>query len=188
MTSTMPDKESSRLLAAEMLAGESEEYLRRADKECLTRLYSLPEFGAAATVFTYVGVGPEPDTAPVIERALAEGKRVAVPLITGRGIMEARLIGSAEELSPGRFGLPEPPASSERAELMEGDLILLPAAAFSRKKQRLGRGGGYYDRFLADSHGIKIGMARERLLLDELPTGENDIGADILITEKGVYK
>lgn len=158
---------------------------RRASDALLTsRLLSSPEYQRAGCLFLYLGVGFEPDTRPVIENALSGGRRVALPIITGPGRMEAREIGSLEELVPGRFAIPAPPADSSLIPPGAFDLILVPGAAFTRGGKRLGRGGGYYDRYLPRSSGTKIALARGIQLFEELPAEPHDIPMDLLITDQ----
>ena len=183
---TMLSKKEARRLAAVRERECTETYLRSADEASFQRLFELEAYRRAETIFSYIGIGLEPDTAVIINNALKSGKKVAVPKITGRGTMEAAFISSLEELSEGAFGLLEPPAGYTAVELSETDVIILPASAFSRRLERLGRGGGYYDRFLLVSRGIKIGIGREQLLFDTLPTEPHDIGPDVLITEKEI--
>lgn len=160
-------------------------YLNASADKAARRFLSLPEFEAARTVFLYVGVFPEPDTAPVIEAALAAGKAVALPRVSGKGVMEARLIGSLSELSPGAWGIPEPPESAPVISPGDIDLVLVPGAAFSEDLCRLGRGGGYYDRYLALTPALRVAIARERLLTP-VPAEEHDLKMDMLVTEDRV--
>lgn len=178
----MESKREARKTALDAVKNTAEEYLRSSDKASFSALFALREYKNADVVFTYVGVGFEPATSAIIEHALSLGKRVAVPKITARDEMKAVFISSTEELLRTENGLLEP-EEGEEAVLSDRDVIILPAAAFSDKLDRLGRGGGYYDRFLATSRGIKIGIEREKLVLPELPTEEHDVPADILITE-----
>lgn len=182
----MESKEEARRIASQAVLSVGEDYLRGADAVSFETLFGLDEYINASTVFSYVGVGLEPDTTVIINHAIKSGKRAAVPKITGSGEMKAVFITSTDELSPGAYGLMEPEDTGEEAVLCDTDIIILPAAAFSEKLDRLGRGGGYYDRFLVSSRGIKIGIEREKLLLHELPTEDHDVSADILITEERI--
>ena len=107
----------------------------------------------AGSVFCYVSVGSEPDTRELLERALAEGKRLYVPkcLPGPERIMLAVRISSTKELVPGTLGIPEPGPDRpwETADARELDLLLIPCVTADRAGNRLGHGAGYYDRFLA---------------------------------------
>ena len=161
-----------------------ETYLRSCDRPIAERFFSLPEYRAARTVMLYVGVGPEPNTRPLIERALLDGKTVALPRVYGHGIMRAHKIGSLLELVPGALGILEPTENSPVIPPNHIDLIVVPGLAFSRDGRRLGHGGGYYDRFLAACPAFIVGLCRERLLMDDLPVEAHDIPVRCLITEE----
>lgn len=181
-------KREMRRIAAEKEKNAGETYLRESDAAAFRTLFSLPEYRAARTVFCYLGVGTEPDTRAVIARALSDGKTVALPRVVGKGHMEARLISALSDLTEGTFGIPEPSQDTETLDPAETDLAIVPAAAFDREGYRLGRGGGYYDRYLARFGGVSVGLARERLLRDAVPREAHDRPVDILITECGVIK
>lgn len=113
----------------------------------------MPEYQSAGTIFCFVGTGREIDTRPILRHALNSGKTVCVPLCTTPGQMELRRITALEELRPGKFHIPEPPADAPCVAVDEVDLAILPCLSCNHLGQRLGRGGGYYDRFLAHYRG-----------------------------------
>jgi 5-formyltetrahydrofolate cyclo-ligase len=154
----------------------------------------MPEFRRAQRLFVFVGDGWEVDTRPLIEEALSAGKQVALPLCPPeeRGTMEARLIRSLDELrqSPPLW-LWEPAPTAPLLQPEDIDLALIPCIACDRSGQRLGRGGGYYDRFLRQArlHGAgftKAALCRQALLRDELPTEAHDEAVDMVVTEAAV--
>ena len=155
---------------------------REDDGALIRRFLSLPEYRRAKTVLLYRGVGGEIDTAPILQDALSAGKLVALPRITGPDLMEARRVASAEELVPGKYGIPAPPAESELIPPEALDLILVPGAAFTPEGDRLGRGGGYYDRYLPRTAGFKVALARRGQLFPALPTQAHDQRVDLVVT------
>jgi 5-formyltetrahydrofolate cyclo-ligase len=161
------------------------EQRRLSDEAIVRRLLSLPEYARAGSVFCFVGAGAEIDTLPIIEAALAAGKQAAVPLCTGPGLMEPRLIASVRELAPGAYGIPAPPASAP--PLPAPDLAVVPCLACDRRCRRLGRGGGFYDRFLAGFAGTALALCREDFLLEEVPVDSWDIAVGAVVTERAVY-
>lgn len=138
---------------------------REAISEAITRkVMALPEYGAAKTMFCYVGRKNEIDTAPLIEAALAEGKTVAVPYSEANGVMTARRITGLESLKRGRFGVLEPDENSEEVEPENIDVAIIPCLLCDLKGRRIGFGGGYYDRYLAQRRMIKIALCPEAML------------------------
>lgn len=145
---------------------------------------SLPAFQAAERVFAYCSVVPEVDTHAILAQARRRGKTVALPVTQPDGQMQfARYDGA---LVPGRYGIPEPPRSAQILLPQPGDLMLVPALAYDRAGRRLGRGGGYYDRFLARVDCCAVGLIRAAFLLDALPAEWNDVPVSAVITEDGV--
>ncbi len=150
---------------------------------------SLSEYAAAKRVFAYVGVGNEIQTMGLIDKMLADGKEVCVPLCFGKGQMDARRISSEKDLSSGRYGIPEPAATLPVVAPEELELIIVPGVAFGEDGTRLGRGGGYYDRFLSRAeNAARIALARELNTEKTVPCEEHDEKVDIIVTEARVIK
>ncbi len=156
------------------------------------KIYSLVsetyEWKRAETVFVFVSMEREADTAPLIAAALQNGKRLCVPKITGDGKMEAVEIKNISELKCGKFGILEPAEGCTSVEKSGIDLIVMPCLAADEKGNRLGRGGGYYDRFCEEVSSNKIIICPEMLLMKcgEIPTEEHDVSADIIATERRI--
>jgi 5-formyltetrahydrofolate cyclo-ligase len=166
----------------------SEEYVRESDAGITRNVLALPEFINASKIFLYFSIEREPDTHAIIEAALAAGKTVAVPGSLDRGEMKARVIRGAEELVPGRFSIPSPPEAAEALLPEELELIIVPALAFDSGGARLGKGGGYYDRFLSRTDAVKAGITRDRLLFEKLPAEPHDVAVDIIVTENAIAR
>lgn len=152
------------------------------------QLSALPCWHRAEAVLAFAALPDEPDTGPLLARALAEGKRLFLPRVTGKTTMEWVEIPALALLTPGAFGIPEPPAHLPAAELPQNaTLALIPCLAASPDGVRLGRGGGYYDRFLAHYKGGRMLLCPASLLLPELPADSWDIrfSPDEILTEKG---
>lgn len=185
---TEQEKRQLRAVMRELSARLSPRYRAAADGAIARHVLSLPEYREAETVFCFVGAGREIDTRPILERALADGKRLCVPLCTGSGEMELRQITDLEELSPGAYGIPEPPAESPAVSPDQADMAVIPCVTCSREGRRLGRGGGYYDRFLSRYRGAAVLVCRERLLRQEIPFGPHDCPVPYVMTEAGLFE
>ncbi len=159
------------------------------DESIMGKLQKLPELQSAKCVFAYIGTDYEIRTGKIIESMLSEGKKVCVPLCYGKGRMDAIRIKSMSELLPGRYGIPEPSAGGEKISPSGIDAIIVPGVAFDEAGNRLGRGGGYYDRFMEGAkNAAKIALCREMSLLSEVPYEEHDQSVDIIVTENRVIR
>lgn len=187
--SVQEEKKWLRSRIRELESGLSSRYKKEADQSIAAHLLGMPEYLAAETVFCFVGTAREIDTRPILVDVLTRGKRLCVPLCTAPGMMEARLITSLEQLVPGKhFGISEPPAESPVISVDDIDFTVLPCLTCSRAGQRLGKGGGYYDRFLAHYRGGTVLLCREKLLREEIPVEPHDYPVPWVLTERGLYE
>ena len=164
------------------------DYMDYSDQGILKTLLSLTEWKQAHTVFLYISIGREAGTRSAIQAAINTGKVVAVPRCLCEGIMEARIISSMEGLRPGRFGAPEPDAADPLLLPRDMDLVIAPCIAADRQGHRLGHGGGFYDRYLAQTQCPSICLCRERLLLRHVPHNTLDCQVAMVITEEGCIR
>jgi len=154
------------------------------------RLLQLPEYRQAGTVLGYMNFGAEYASSLWVERALAEGKRLALPKVnhhTNR--LDLYWVEDLEnQLAPGLWGIREPVV--ERCARLhaqdEVELILLPGVAFTRDGARLGYGGGFYDRLLAGiaQRPILIAAAFALQIVEALPQEAHDARVGWLVTEQ----
>lgn len=176
--------------------GFAAEEQQRRDRQILQRLLALPEYHKAPLVLSYVSTAIEVDTRTLIEQALRDGKKVAVPwCVPGKVDMKFFLIGGLEELEPGSFGVLEPVPGKHRELLdvvsepeMVNSLCVLPGLGFDLSGYRLGYGKGYYDRFLSGYCGTTVGVCYTACLRTLLPHGRYDRMMNILVTEKFVKR
>ena len=127
----------------------------QADEELTQRLLELPAFQEAKTLATYLSFDHEVSTAGLIQAALQLGKRVCVP----RPYPQGRMVFveyDPDILEKTRFGLLEPNEQGKVVDKAEIDLIHVPGLVFQSKGYRIGYGGGYYDRYLADFAGKTV--------------------------------
>ena len=98
--------------------------------------------------------------------------------------MEARIIQSLDELEPDAYGIPAPKDACPVLEREKIDLILVPGLCFDSKGNRLGQGGGYYDRYLNRTRAVRVGVCHDFALLDAVPTQTHDARRDGVVTPK----
>lgn len=181
----------------------------RAEKSrhILEHLYNCAAYQKAEQILSYVSFRSEADTMPFLEQVLQDGKELYCPLVCGKE-MDFYRLKDLSELNPGAYGILEPPAYEEnrfRRELTLQDdrggtekktaqiLMVVPGAVFDRKGFRIGYGGGYYDKFLANMRELqKKGVMTTAALLfseqlvDGMPREVHDLPVEQLIMENGI--
>ena len=156
-------------------------------------LLSLATPADRAAIILYAATSNEVSTDLLMAESLAAGRAVFFPrveLATGR--MIARRVRTGAELQSGAFGIMEPPASAEPLDStrFSSILVCVPGLAFGLEGQRLGRGGGHYDRFLAElgPEAISVGLAYSFQLLAALPESEHDRRLNYISTESALHR
>ena len=166
----------------ERLKGLPEGRKRELDEALCRQLLSLPEFSAPRTVYAYASLSWEPDTWEILRALLSRGFRLALPRVEGRE-MRFYFVPDLKELSQSSMKIWEPKADAVPADDSEA-LVLVPGMAFSREGARLGKGGGFYDRFLAAEPNHKtVALAYGFQLMEQIPTGVYDRPVDQIVTE-----
>jgi len=138
----------------------------------------------AGAVLFYFPRADELDLLPLLEQALAEGRAVALPRFvpeTGR-YAACQIENLARDCAPGKFGIPEPAARRPIFPLNRLDLTLVPGVGFDPAGHRLGRGGGHYDRLLAEAAGTRCGVAFDEQMAEEIPAEPHDIALNCIVT------
>lgn len=151
------------------------------------KVQSLLQYKKAKLLLCYVSTVIEVDTKGIIEDALRQGKRVAVPrcIDPEHSIMEFFYIHSLNDLSPGTFGVLEPdPCTSEKVTDFTNSLNIVPGLCFDYQGYRLGYGKGYYDRFLSSHPGPRIGIVYSQFVKYKLHHGRFDVAMDLIVTER----
>ena len=177
-----------RALIAQRVKNLSPVYCREAD-EAICRLVRQADcYQTAQTVFCYAGSEREIDTMGLLHALLSDGKTVALPLCREKGVMEARRIEGMGDLVSGRYGILAPRLTCPLVEPEALDLALIPCSTGNGAGQRLGYGGGYYDRYLPRTRCPKMLLCRYQLVREDIPVEEHDVLMDYLVTEKGIIK
>ena len=149
------------------------------------QLFLLPAFQKAKTVLFYASLPGEVDTFAMITQAIQLEKSVALPNIASdQRTMIPTLIDSTEGLVSGPYGTRQPRLdASKTLDVNSIDMVIVPGLGFDRVNNRLGRGAGYYDRFLASlpKSTAKVGIAFDFQIVDSLPVEAHDIALDLVI-------
>lgn len=151
-----------RMLSAEERTAQSELILSQLEK--------MTVFREAKTVLLYYPKNNEVDVLPLFKRYKRD--KVLLLPVTHRNGMTANPYEGNDKMHRGKVGIPEPTTPPFEGNI---DVIIVPAVAFDKEGNRLGRGGGYYDRFLKkQSHATFIGVGYDFQLVDEVPVRKHD--------------
>ena len=156
-------------------------------RKILKRFLRDPGYRKAQNIFIYISFGREVDTKSLILRALQDGKKVFVPRIrkAGKKINIYRVLDLKKDLKKGAYGILEPrPMPARRGKPSQLDTVIVPGLGFDRTGRRLGRGHGYFDRFLARVRGAKkIALAFREQMVSKVPVEKHDLPVDRIITD-----
>lgn len=151
-----------------------------------------PEYKAARDVLVYVSTGSEADTTELIKRCFEDKKNVYVPKVYGK---DMRFIGisSLVELEPGYYGIMEPVSDEPVWEKGSMDtyndtLCIMPGLAFDREFNRIGYGGGFYDKFLEKAQVYKMAVCYDCQIVECIDAQDTDIKPDMIVTDMEVIK
>lgn len=160
----------------------SAEQMAMAAESIFIQIEKLQIFNKAHSIALFASMHDEVPTDFALRRWSELGKRIVVPRVEG-DVMRFYDY-SPERMRTGAFGILEPEGDVEcRPE--EIDLIIVPARAFTTRGERLGRGGGFYDKYMSqrEFRAAKVGIAFGCQIFDELPCDEHDICVDEVVTE-----
>lgn len=155
------------------------------------QLCELEEFHQAKTVMLFLAMPKEIDTSHAILQALQQDKTVLVPIVAWQERqltpVVIRTLNCAMEIS--RYGLRNP-TSAETIEFSKIDLVVTPGLGFDYQGNRIGRGGGFYDRFLGTEtlRACRCGFGFEDQLMDQLPVCDHDATLNLLVTDQQVRR
>ena len=152
------------------------------------QLITVPEFKRADRIYTYVSMDNEIDTIMLIDYSLSIEKRVFVPRVSGKD-MEFYEISDISELSPGYMGIYEPDINGKEPDYSRTGFMCMPGLAFDKSHNRIGYGGGFYDRYLSVENKLyKAALAYEAQLLESIPAQDVDVRPDMIVTEESIYR
>jgi len=177
----MDKKAFRREISAKKRAMTQEEIVQ-ASARLAEKLYASDLYKNSQSIYAYLSYNQEVRTNPIINRALMDGKRVAVPKVFGDD-MKFLWIRDLHDIAPGAYNIPEPIADGPEAD-DEFALILMPGLAFDPEGHRLGYGGGFYDRYLAQHHQHKlVALCYGFQMFEHLETEAHDIPVDLVIAD-----
>lgn len=153
-------------------------------------LAKMPELRQVRHVLSYAAIDDELSLEAFHHWAVNAGKTLAFPVSRPGGAMDAYIPSVVNDMITGLFGIPEPDVITALYLPPENvDLVLIPCVAFDREGNRLGHGGGYYDRYLTRcTQAIKILIAFETQRLESVAKNELDIPVDIIVTQEGIFR
>ena len=174
------NKQELRRAIRERKRAMTEEEIVERSNALAEKFYNSPAYQAASTIYGYLPYNQEVRTVPMLQRALDEGKRVAVPKVYGEE-MRFIYLEDLTQVSKGYAGIPEPIADAPVAEDPRA-LVLMPGLAFDPQGHRIGYGGGFYDRFLAqEPNHPTLALCYEFQMQAHLDTEEFDIPVDTVL-------
>lgn len=162
--------------------------MEQTDHAICSNICTLAAYQSADTVFCFVGTALEINTVPLLERVLQDHKRLVVPKCVEKGVMYGYEIRSFQDLEAGSYGIQEPKAHCKQVPKEEIDFAVVPCLACDREGNRLGHGGGYYDRYLENTSMETAVICREALLMSFIPKEAHDRKMDWVVTEHEVIK
>lgn len=174
------DKKELRRAIREKKRAMTEDEIEYRSAKLAQLLYASDAYRNAQTIYGYLPYNQEVRTVPMLEQALRDGKRVAVPKVFGDE-MKFLYLEDLTQVAKGYAGIPEPIADEPEAQDRTA-LVLMPGLAFDPQGHRIGYGGGFYDKFLAaEPNHPTLALCYDFQLLPELETEEHDIPVDTVL-------
>ena len=170
-----------------ILGGISPEWRHDASHRACDRLIETREYQRAEVIMVFLSLPSEIDTTPLVLQAWRDRKRILAPKVSWE---QRRMLPiefqslSDDDLTRTQFGIRQPTRGAP-IPVCDIDLLIVPGLGFDTTGNRIGRGRGFYDQFLASSEwrGISCGMAFEQQVIELVPTSDHDLRVDMLVTD-----
>ena len=174
------DKKTLRKRIREQKRAMTQLQIETASEKLVQMFLNTELYRDAKTIYGYLPYNQEVRTEPILQRALADGKRVAVPKIYGDE-MKFIYLPDLSQVASGYAGILEPIADEPVGDDPTA-LVLMPGMAFTKEGYRIGYGGGYYDKFLAaEPNHPTIALCYDFQMVEQLPTEEFDVPVDMVL-------
>ena len=184
----MMDKITLRGILLQKRAEFSREERKAFDRDIVDGLINFPLFKNASMLLIYAPLESEINLLPLAHAARKRGLPIAFPRCDKEtNTMQFYILPEGQRLSPGAYGIPEPPEDAPLCIPDKHALCIGPALSYDLVGNRIGYGKGYYDRYLATFPGVTVGTAYASMLLKSVPTEPHDLPVDWLFTERGAY-
>lgn len=187
---TAPKKELRQELRRRLSAIPPAELQQRSAAAC-RRLCAQEEYERATVVLLFLSTAHEVDTQQLALQAWADAKTVLAPRVAWdqRRMLPVEIQSLSSGVQEGYMGIREP-AEGMPVPVTDIDLVIVPGLGFDEHGNRLGRGRGFYDRFLAhpDFHGVACALALEDQVVPSIPVGASDVAVDMLVTDEQVRR
>ena len=157
--------------------------IKAKSEKIIANLLASDPYKNSQSIFVYVAKNKEIETRNFIKKALADGKKIYVPKIIDHKMLAAKL-GDLSDLDSGAFNIP---TSKSLEFIKDPDLTICPGLSFDKEKNRLGYGGGFYDKFLKENTTTKIGLMISDFYSIKIQADPWDVKMDFIITEEGIF-
>lgn len=175
----------------EYLAALAPEELHERSVTACRQLFAQPEYKQAEVILIFLSTAQEVDTSQIALQSWADYKRVLAPKVSWdqRRMLPIEIHSLTRDVREGMMGLREP-ADGMPIPVADIDLVVVPGLAFDEHGNRLGRGRGFYDRFLShrDFRAISCALALEDQVVPDVPVDEHDISVDMLVTDQQIRR
>ena len=156
------------------------EQIETASRILADEFFATSYYQEAGTIYGYMPYNQEVRTTPILQQALLDGKKVAVPKVYG-DTMRFVYLDDLSAVAPSEMGIPEPVADEPVADDPTA-LVLMPGLAFDSKGNRMGYGGGFYDKFLANEpQHPTVALCYEFQMVESIPTDDYDIPVNCVL-------
>ncbi|HSI37138.1 MAG: 5-formyltetrahydrofolate cyclo-ligase [Phycisphaerae bacterium] len=185
------NKQAVRKQLREILAAMPEDQRHAKSVAACSFVAATPEFDAARVVMLYLSTPTEVDTSPLALKCWQAGKTVVVPKVSWdqRRMLPVEISSLTHQMTTGGPGVREP-VDGQPIPVGFIDLVIVPGLGFTDKGFRIGRGMGFYDRFLAQGEfiGVSCGLAFDEQVLPSIPVLDHDIPLSMLVTDRGIRR